>query len=227
MDTCPTELHLYICQLASSVDDGRTIRSLASVSHYYRSLAHHLIHTSVSLSSAARIIDFAEKLEGEEGALRRGVKHLFISDRHTSPTHRSRSQHVQECIARILSLTGPSLETLSIHCSSLLSSATLLAHTAFRIPFPRLEELTVHGLYPFPSDTHTRLPRLQRLHLSGHRNPHGLLQLGGIETACPDLRVLRVDGARPWSSSRRAYLRLSSAFSCSRRNRRLGRQGGP
>ncbi|KAL1746872.1 hypothetical protein HDZ31DRAFT_80908 [Schizophyllum fasciatum] len=192
MNTCPTELHLYICQLASCVDDGRTIRSLASVSHYYRSLAQHLLHTSVSLSSAERIIDFAQKLEDDTP--RRGVKHLFISDRHTSPAPRPRPQHVQESIARILTLTAPALETLAINCSSPLFSAPLLAHTAFRIPLPRLEELAVHGLYPFPAAAHARLPRLRRLHLSGHRNPHGLLQLGGLDTACPALRVLRVDG---------------------------------
>ncbi|TRM61996.1 hypothetical protein BD626DRAFT_404813 [Schizophyllum amplum] len=218
MDTCPTELHLYICQLVSCVDDGRTIRSLASVSHYYRSLARHLIHTSVSLSSAERIIDFARKLEDD--TLRKGVRHLFMSDRHATSKSHPPQQTVQESIARILTLTGPALETLSIHCSSLLSSASLLAHTAFRIPLPRLEELAVHGLYPFPSDAHTHLPRLHRLHLSGHRNPHGLLQLGGIETACPDLRVLRIDGGRHWSFSPPASRRSSSVLRCSRRDRR-------
>lgn len=38
------------------------------------------------------------------------------------------------------------------------------------------------------------MPRLERLRLSGNRNPHGLLQAGGLSAACPNLQELDVEG---------------------------------
>lgn len=38
------------------------------------------------------------------------------------------------------------------------------------------------------------MPRLECLRLSGNRNPHGLVQTGGLAAACPGLRMLGVEG---------------------------------
>ncbi|GLB43626.1 hypothetical protein LshimejAT787_1401380 [Lyophyllum shimeji] len=63
----------------------------------------------------------------------------------------------------------------------------------FRTSFPRLRELSVSGFYPFPTSP-AKMPSLERLHLHGNRNPHGLLQSGGLDEACPSLTHIRVSG---------------------------------
>lgn len=51
----------------------------------------------------------------------------------------------------------------------------------------------MHGFYPFPP-SHARMPNLRRLHLSGNRNPHGIFQTGGLETASPKIAHLHISG---------------------------------
>ena len=73
-------------------------------------------------------------------------------------------------------------------------SAPPLLGELFSTSLPNLVALSIHGFYPFPSITSSTptMPKLERLWLSGNRNPHGLLQLGALEAAAPTLTHLRV-----------------------------------
>ncbi|KAJ8455794.1 hypothetical protein ONZ45_g18863 [Pleurotus djamor] len=135
---------------------------------------------------------------------RRKICHLFISDKHISKSPANIHDHalveidpeVENAMLRILHLASPTLETLTCVVTDAYRSTCIISKL-FRMSFPRLRELTVHGFYPYPS-TPNSFPALTHLHLSGNRNPHGLLQLGGLEVACPrlsDLRVSDVNGA--------------------------------
>ncbi|TDL20831.1 hypothetical protein BD410DRAFT_790509 [Rickenella mellea] len=128
----------------------------------------------------------------------------------------------RECMPfrHLLSLVAPTLLTLSVLTYNPLTSTTILTHP-FSISFPHLQALTMHGFYPYPhvpslslSQSHshsqphsqphsqtptkpqTPLPSLKSLHLSGSRNPHGLLQIGALSACCPLLSHLRVSGLR-------------------------------
>jgi len=99
-------------------------------------------------------------------------------------------------VHRLLSLAAPTLSSLTLVSSPQHSGTSIIAQ-AFRTHFPQLLELSVVGMYPFPSYSGTQkpnLPRLERLHLNGNRNPHGLLQLGCLSSSCPSLKHLRVSG---------------------------------
>lgn len=53
------------------------------------------------------------------------------------------------------------------------------------------------------------MPSLQRLHLHGNSNPHGLLEAGVLDEACPSLKHLRVSGL---SMATTFSLELQAAF---------------
>jgi hypothetical protein len=114
-------------------------------------------------------------------------------------------------IMYLLSLASPTLETLIFNASSSPFSSTSLVAQIFTMPFANLVDLTVVGFYPYPHParsatkqgddlvpalkiTRSTLPKLQRLHLSGNRNPVGLLQAGNLDEACPSLRELKISG---------------------------------
>lgn len=186
MNTYPPELHSYICSLACT-DDGYTARSLSLVSRYFSQISLPFQYQSVCVSNASQIQSLASKLRDMPSHLRR-IRHLFISDDGCG----GERDRVVNSIIIILTFAAPTLETLTFVATSPNTSTSLIARL-FRIRFPRLYELTVSGHYPFPS-TPSCFPSLERLHLLGNRNPHGLLGLGGLETVMPNLTHLRVSG---------------------------------
>jgi hypothetical protein len=78
-------------------------------------------------------------------------------------------------LIQFLLLAVPTLETL-VFSASCMATSTMLIAAAFTIVDPRLMELTIAGYYPFPH-LPTSFPRLERLHLRGNRNSHGLLHM--------------------------------------------------
>ncbi|KAG5649114.1 hypothetical protein H0H81_006177 [Sphagnurus paluster] len=127
----------------------------------------------------------------------RFIRHLFISTHSngevTDQEPRKLSNGLEStAVIRILTLAAPTLETLSFVSTSPAVSTSSISRL-FRTSFPRLRELSISGFYPFPSSP-GKMPLLERLHLHGNRNPHGLLQLGGLDNACPSLTHLRVSG---------------------------------
>jgi hypothetical protein len=194
MQACPPEIHSYICQLAG-LDDGRTIRALSLVSIHFNEIARTYIYQSLSVAGPDQISTLTSKLEITPPHLRH-IRHLFLSDQvpekpDCKPSNPSPTID-PTAVTRILTLVAPTLETLTFISSNPNTSTKSIARL-FRLPFPRLHELTVSGFYPFPS-LPGKFPRLTHLHLHGNRNPHGLLQLGGLDEACPCLTHLRVSG---------------------------------
>ena len=196
MNTCPPELHSYICQLACT-DDGQTARSLALVSKYLCEVARPYRYQSVAVTGADQIVELYAKLKAIPPHMRR-IHHLFLSERShrtiEDPHYKRAPHHMCETettsIIQLLTLAAQTLETLTFAVPYATTSCTLIA-TLFSIVFPRLLELTVIGYYPFPH-VPASLPRLERLHLRGNRNPHGLLQMGTLNAVCPRLTHLRV-----------------------------------
>ncbi|KAL0960436.1 hypothetical protein HGRIS_005479 [Hohenbuehelia grisea] len=198
MNNCPPELHSCIIQLACT-DDGSTVRSLLRVSRYYNAIATPYTFRSLSLCGPERIARVSTLLQRTPSHLRH-IHHLFISDKyagideHSSGRQRALSYPPSVArasdICKIIALAAPTLETLAF-CG--LVDSTSLISQMFRTHFPELRELSIFGFYPFPSSPST-MPKLQRLHLAGNRNPHGLLQLGGVASACPSVSHLRLSG---------------------------------
>lgn len=196
METLPLELHTQIFQFACT-DDGSTARALSLVSRYVRAAAAPFFFQSLAISGLDQMNDLVSHLESVPPHLRR-IRRLFLSDwsqadtqkRSMSVTDMERYDAEKALAARILDYAAPTLESLALVASCPYTAPPLVGHL-FSTPLPRLRELSIHGFYPFPRLPGT-MPKLERLHLSGNRNPHGLLQLGALEAACPNLTHLRV-----------------------------------
>ncbi|TCD63792.1 hypothetical protein EIP91_004943 [Steccherinum ochraceum] len=200
MDTLPLELHAQILE-AACVDDGSTARSLSLVSRYIREVSKPFLYQSVAVSGLDALATLAKKLYDLPPHLRR-IRHLFLSD-HTYKSLRERSiltvgdaneQAALEEAAflRIIHYAAPTLETLALSVFCPLNGSSVFG-AVFSMTFPRLTHLSVHGFYPFPHTPNTT-PRLRELRLSGNRNPHGLLEMGGLSAACPALVHLEIAG---------------------------------
>ncbi|KAI0824425.1 hypothetical protein BC628DRAFT_1411028 [Trametes gibbosa] len=200
MDTLPLELHAQIFAFACT-DDGSSARSLALVSRYVHEVAAPYRYQSIAISGMEQMTELVTRLDTISPHSRR-IRHLFLSDW----TH----AQTKECIVRmsedaqdryllektlalrILMLAAPTLETLAVMVACPYTGPPLLG-ALFSTPMPHLTGLAVHGFYPFPHAPGV-MPRLERLHLSGNRNPHGLLELGALDIACPSLKHLHVSG---------------------------------
>jgi len=201
MDKCPPELHAYICQLAC-VDDGNTIRSINKTCRYFHNISNPYLYQTLSISGPKQIQAVATLLESKPKGYLRHIRHLFISETTSSiekhgHSHKSESAirdtpETHTLILRIISLSAPTLESLAFVAYSPQTSTSLIARL-FKTSFPRLRDLAVCGFYPFPT-TAGKFSQLERLHLSGNRNPHGLLQMSVLESACPSLKFLKISG---------------------------------
>ncbi|OCH90403.1 hypothetical protein OBBRIDRAFT_793391 [Obba rivulosa] len=200
MDTLPLELHSHIFQFACT-DDGSTARSLALVSRYVREVAKPFLYQSLVIHGLHQMTELIARLESTSPHLRR-INHLFLSDWTTAqmnkqllPTSDADMDHYDaERVAatQILTLAAPTLETLTLIASCPFTSPQLVSHL-FSLRHPNLAELAIMGFYCTPRGL-ASMPRLERLHLSGNRNPRGLLQLNALDTACPALTHLRISG---------------------------------
>lgn len=200
MDTLPLELHSQIFEFACT-DDGSTARSLSLVSRYVREVSQPFLLQSVAVSGLPSLTELADKIESLPPHRRR-VRHLFLSDwtekqvqQKTIPSDDAdmdRYEVERSTIVRILDLVAPTLDSLAFLVSCPFNSSQLIGHL-FSLSLPHLEDLSIHGFYPFPH-SQSNMPSLRRLHLSGNRNPHGLLQTGGLAAACPKLSHLHISG---------------------------------
>ncbi|KAF7426702.1 hypothetical protein PC9H_009071 [Pleurotus ostreatus] len=77
---------------------------------------------------------------------------------------------VETAMIKILHFAASTLESLAFLATTPWTSTCLISHAS------------------------KSMPALQRLHLSGNRNPHGLFQLGGLEASCPSISRLRISG---------------------------------
>ncbi|KAI0643376.1 hypothetical protein C8Q79DRAFT_883161, partial [Trametes meyenii] len=200
MDALPLEIHAHIFEFAC-IDDGTTARSLALVSRYVREVAAPYLYQSIAISGMEQMSEIVGRLDVIPPHLRR-IRHLFLSDwTHSQAKERvvraseeaqDRYEAEKTLALRILALAAPTLETLAVVVSCPYTGPSVLG-SLFSTPLPHLVDLAVHGFYPFPHVPRS-VPRLERLHLSGNRNPHGLLQLGALDAACPSLTHLHVSG---------------------------------
>ncbi|KAF9483738.1 hypothetical protein BDN70DRAFT_826868, partial [Pholiota conissans] len=201
MDALPTELHAYICQTAC-IDDGTTIRALSGVSRYYHEVSRPFLYQNVSAFGVNQVMDLLEQLERLPAQMRL-IRYLFLSDVSSEETKSDpESPHAPQpsrltdkqtqALARIISLSSSTLKSFSLVAHSPLSSTSLIARV-FRTSFPHLQSLSISGFYPFPSSV-GKFPSLKHLHLSGNRNPHGLLHMCALEETFPALATLAITG---------------------------------
>ncbi|KAI9065743.1 hypothetical protein FKP32DRAFT_1665249 [Trametes sanguinea] len=200
MNALPLELHAQIFEFACT-DDGTTARSLSLVSRYVRDVSAPYRYQSLSIFGLEQMNELVTRLDALPHHLRR-IRHLFLSDwTHNQTKGRvvpssdealDRYELEKTLAVRIITLAAATVETLVVVSSCPYTGPTLLG-ALFSTPMPRLTELSVHGFYPFPHVPRS-MPRLERLHLSGNRNPHGLLQLGALDAACPSLVHLHLSG---------------------------------
>ncbi|KAI0668203.1 hypothetical protein C8Q78DRAFT_1071507 [Trametes maxima] len=236
MDSLPLELHAHILEFACT-DDGTTARSLALVSRYVREVSAPYIYQSIAISGMEQMSELVGRLDVIPPHLRR-IRHLFLSDWTRSQAKERvvrASEDAQDgyeaektLALRILALAAPMLETLAVVVSCPYTGPSILG-SLFTLPLPRLVHLSVHGFYPFPNVPRS-MPRLERLHLSGNRNPHGLLQLGSLDTACPALTHLHISGlvaAVSFAEEMRAAFEGQDDHATTPRNRHRDTTGAP
>lgn len=220
MDSCPTELLSYVCHLACT-DDGRTFRSLSLVSKYFNEVARPLRYQSLSVPSLDHISELVGRLQNTPSHLRR-VRHLYVCTDRVGGALSPPSSVTSNAFQRFITLISPTLWTFAIVSPPYQAITSLIAQL-FRTSFPKLHDLSIVGFYPFPTTPRggTNFPRLQRLHLSGNRNPHGLLQVGCLDEVFPSLEHLRVSGLHLATSFltelEEALVHLDSANDCVRR----------
>ncbi|KAJ3519924.1 hypothetical protein NM688_g9230 [Phlebia brevispora] len=200
MDLLPLELHSQIFELAC-VDDGSTARSLSIVSRYVRDVAEPFFYQSLTVAGLGPLTEFLARLQ-RLPSHRRHVRRLFLSDRTAremlqksvpmDDANMDQYQLEKSVIIHILDLVAPALQSLTFLISCPFTSTELIGHL-FSLKLPRLRALAVHGYYPFPH-LPDAMPNVEHLHLSGNRNPHGLLQIGGLDVACPRMTHLHVSG---------------------------------
>lgn len=200
MDTLPLELHSQIFELACA-DDGSTARSLALVSRYVRDVAEPYIFSSLAVAGLGPMTDLLAQLERTPSCMRR-VRRLFLSDWTNREVHHKcvsasgaamdRYDLEKSTIIRLLDVVAPTLHSFTFIVSCPFNSTQLIGHL-FSLKLPHLRDLSVHGFYPFPHSSNA-MPSLERLHLSGNRNPHGLFQCGALGVACPNLTHVRISG---------------------------------
>ncbi|KAJ3883879.1 hypothetical protein F5051DRAFT_390446 [Lentinula edodes] len=202
----PTEILMHIFTLTTTIDSGASIRSLLRASQLFHDICAPLKYHCLSLTTASSIEHLHQELKHLENSpahLRR-ILHLYIS------LSQSDIQGDTECdtishIFYILQCAAETLRTLTFIYHNTVFSTSVLGQL-LRKSFPVLTELTIHGFYPFPSPmppselptliemNESFMPMLERLHLSGNRNPHGLLQLSSLDECFPSLSHLRISG---------------------------------
>ncbi|KAK7439870.1 hypothetical protein VKT23_017440 [Stygiomarasmius scandens] len=205
LSSFPIELLSQIFSLACT-DDGATIHSLSLVSRLFHSIALPLFYDALSLHTSEHLSYLCSLLPTLPSHLRQ-IHHLYVCLSPPEPRV-DVSVDLQNLFA-ILSYASPTLETFSfVYPNTVLSSSTIAR--IFRTPFPYLRELSMHGFYPFPNASVIRMPMLERLHLSGNRNPYGLFHAGCLsngmqngkkdEGGLPSLTHLKVSGLHMASS---------------------------
>ncbi|KZP29742.1 hypothetical protein FIBSPDRAFT_673766, partial [Athelia psychrophila] len=187
MDTLPVELTSHILQFACT-DNGDTARRLSLVSAHFRQVVQPYRYQSIAVTGYTQISTL-EQILSSTPAHARHTRDICITDTSQTPDDAKR---VAPHLTRLLALLAPALATLSLSCAHPRTS-TILISFLFGLHHPRLQELSVRGYYPFPA-LPRGMPALSHLHLSGNRNPHGLLLAGGLEAAFPGLTHLRVSG---------------------------------
>ncbi|KAJ3779012.1 hypothetical protein FB446DRAFT_271442 [Lentinula raphanica] len=209
--TLPVEILTQIFTLVTTLDSGASLRSLRRVSQLFNDICIPLKFLSLSLTTASSIEKLHQELQRLENSpphLRR-IQHLYISLDASDMQSESELDTISQ-IFFTLQTAADTLQTLTfIYHNSPLSASVI--GRLFREPLPVLTELTVHGFYPFPSPVPSSesvsflsvhslemnqscMPQLRRLHLSGNRNPHGLLQLSSLDVCFPSLTHLRISG---------------------------------
>ncbi|KAF7978439.1 hypothetical protein HWV62_622 [Athelia sp. TMB] len=187
IDTLPVELTSHILQFACT-DDGSTARALSRVSAYMNEVVKPWMYQSIAVAGHAQIATL-ERILSRTPAHARRTRAICIAD--TSRTADAAKLLVPH-LTRLLALLSPAVEVLALECAHPRTSSVLVSFL-FGLHHPRLRALAVRGYYPFPHLPRA-MPRLTHLHLSGNRNPHGLLMAGGLEAAFPSLTHLRVSG---------------------------------
>ncbi|EKM57991.1 uncharacterized protein PHACADRAFT_206836 [Phanerochaete carnosa HHB-10118-sp] len=152
-----SQIFLYAC-----VDGGRTGCALSETCRYFRAAVLPVQMHSVALVGGHKAQAFVDVLENRAPEHRR-VEHLFISQQ-----GKGRPAFKPGVQQRLFELLAPTLRTFTSTLpqkSRVIDRASALAH-----PFPRLEELTMHG-YLFQNVPPARgvqrqpFPALRRLHL--------------------------------------------------------------
>lgn len=190
MNDWPVELISYVFQLACT-DAGHTVRSLSLTSKKFREIARPFLYHSLVISSLGQFVTLVEKLKATPLHLRH-IRHLFLALNH-DPHSQDTCTADASLIIGALQNVADDLQTLTLVAPCPFAGTLILSYL-FRLPFPRLEELTIAGLYAFSFQA-GNFPRLQRLHFAaGNRNPHGLFQFGAFDKAFPELTCLRVSG---------------------------------
>lgn len=193
MNILPFEIQSYICEFAC-VDDGRTARSLDLVSRRFRDVVIPFRFQSIAVAGHQQISELGTRLASAAPHLRR-VRNVFISEsarNDEAGENQVQTKHGIAQITQLIGLVSSTVETMTVHYDNPRFSTSLIAFL-FGLHYPNLRELTVIGYYPFLY-TPNSMPQLTHLHLNGNRNPHGLLQMGGLDAACPELKHLRISG---------------------------------
>lgn len=213
----------HVCQTGSSctneVEDTFTrlsILSLEQVSKYWLAIAqlykYRVLKVSVAPANAEGAESAVTRLLHRLDSLpahKRRTHHLQLSEP-SHPTLEPSEIDYTQTLPQLISLLSPTLHSLTLSFPTSTYSTSLIA-TTYTIHFSHLTHLHIAGFYPPPRlctslaladpqadsqapQPETNFPALAHLHLSGVRNPSGILLACPLHLIFPSLRTLEIGG---------------------------------
>lgn len=192
MDRLPLEMWTAICSHACT-DGGKTGCALAITSHYLRAAVLPVQFQSVAINDGKHAARFLDALTARAPNHRR-VLHLFLSNVSKSAEGQPHGwNELRRTLRDILTLVAPDLRMLT----DIIVPRGLNPHSLPNVPFPALEELTIHGsLLSLEVSAHNAEPR-DKLWFPSLKFLHYISQCEGVEmytSRAPVLTHLRLSG---------------------------------
>jgi hypothetical protein len=162
--------------LEACVDGGSMACTLSEVSKYFRDVILPFQLDNVALLGPNKMVIFAEILQRRQSIpFCRRVRHLFLSSPRAKKHPVIPRETYEKTLRFILSTTAPDLITLT----NTLPQERIGIDSVLCSPFPKLQELTIHGHFLNPIDVgpgaqlQPSFPALTHLHiLSSSENAH-------------------------------------------------------
>lgn len=187
-----------------------SILSLEQVSKYWSSIAQLykyrvlkvLVTPAKEEGTASPVLRLFHRLVSLPAHKRR-THYLHLSGSSTSAPD-SAGVDYNQTLPQLISLLSPTLRSLTLSFPASRYSTSLFAYT-YSVYFPLLNYLCIDGFYPPPRipaadsseprhNAQTNFPALERLRISGVRNPSGLLPSCPLHLIFPVLRTLEIEG---------------------------------
>lgn len=204
MDRLPLEMWTAICSHACT-DGGSTGCALAVTSRYLRSAVLPVQLQSVAINDVKHAARFLKAFKARHPRHRR-VLYLFLSNVSKSADGQPHGwNELRNILRETLTLVAPDLRMLT----DIIMPRGLKPHSLPNVPFPALEELTIHGSLLTLETIHHSAEPYDQLSFPSLKFLHYVSQWEGVEmytSRAPVLTHLRLSGITGLSTAMRDAL---------------------